>query len=303
MAVVTFANDDIQVIAAEACVQENLPVDDLRVHTLQLNAQTASGSPAVFDDTVKVPIYASTGAATVWNATTNNYEDETGTQSVTYKDVAIDTRKKRTIRIEELKILRTDIAPLVRLELENVARTMVNDVNALIINANFATNVTVGVVGSFDADVVVGLRSEDQIRKYPTSVRKAIFNTDYSIALQQDPVINNHNTLGPVDLGSNQILTSFAKFGGGLFEFEDIPTALNQVGFVTNGCGIAIAMPSMYQNNDPETYEQAELDWNGFKFLMRRHKEKATGDILITIEAQYGFAVADEDGIVRCVSA
>jgi len=303
MAAVTFANDDIQVIAAEACIQENLPVDDLRVHTLQLNAQTASGSPAVFEDTVKVPVYSASGAATAWNAATNNYEDETGTQVVTYKDVAIDQRKKRTIRIEELKTLRTDIAPLVRLELENVARTMVNDVNALIINANFATNSTVGVVGSFDSDVVVGLRSVDQIRKYPASMRKLVLNTDYSIALQQDPVINNHNTLSPVDLGSNQILTSFAKFGGGLYEFEDIPTALNQVGFATNGCGIAIAMPSMYQNNDPETYEQTELDWNGFKFLMRRHKEKSTGDTLITIEAQYGFAVADPLGIVRLVSA
>lgn len=300
---VTFANDDIQVIAAEACVQENLPVDDLRVHSIQLNAQTASGSPAVFSDTVKVPIYAATGAATAWNAATNNYEDATGSQSVTYKDVVINQRIKRTIEIDELSLLRTDIAPLVRLELENLARTMVIDVNSLIINANFATNVVVGVVGSFDSDVVVGLRSEDQIRQYPVSMRKAVFNTDYSIALQQDPVINNHNTLSPVDLGSNQILTSFAKFGGGLFEFEEIPTALNQVGFVTNGCGIAVAMPSMYQNNDPDTYEQTELDWNGFKFLMRRHKNKATGSIFITLEAQYGRSVADEDGIVRCVSA
>ena len=300
---VTFANDDIQVIAAEACVQENLPVDDLRVHSIQLTAQTASGSPAVFSDTVKVPIYAATGSATAWNASTNNYEDATGSQSVTYKDVVIDQRIKRTIEIDELSLLRTDIAPLVRLELENLARTMVADVNGLIINANFATNEIVGVVGSFDADVVVGLRSVDQIRKYPTSMRKCVLNTDYSIALQQDPVINNHNTLTPVDLGSNQILTSFAKFGGGLFEFEEIPTALNQVGFVTNGCGIAVAMPSMYQNNDPDTYEQTELDWNGFKFLMRRHKNKATGSIFITLEAQYGRSVADEDGIVRLISA
>ena len=182
-------------------------------------------------------------------------------------------------------------------------RTMVADVNALIINANFATNKVVGVVGSFDADIVVGLRAEAQIRQYPTSLRKLILNTDYSIALQQDPVINNHNTLSPVELGSNQILTSFAKFGGGLYEFEEIPTALNQVGFATNGCGIAIATPMQFQNNDPETYEQTMLNVNGYQFLLRRHKNKATGNVFITIEAQYGFAVADEDGIVRLVSA
>ena len=185
---VVFANDDIQVIAAEACVQENLPVDDLRVHSIQLNAQTAGGSPALFSDTVKVPIYAATGSATTWASGSNDYEDATSAQSVTYKDVVINQRKKRTIEIDELSLLRTDIAPLVRLELENVARTMVNDVNALIINANFATNKVVGVVGSFDADVVVGLRSEDQIRKYPTSMRKLVLNTDYSIALQQDQI-------------------------------------------------------------------------------------------------------------------
>jgi hypothetical protein len=300
---VTFVNDDLEMIAAEICIQENLPVDDLRVHALDLSPQTASGAPALFSDTVKVPLYSATGAATVWNSSSNNYETADGTQAVTYKDVVINTRKKKTIEIDELSLLRTDVAPLLRLELENVARTMVNDVNALIINANFATNKVVGVVGSFDADVVVGLRSVDQIRKYPQSMRKAIFNTDYSIALQQDPVINNHNTLSPVDLGSNQILTSFAKFGGGLFEFEDIPTALNQVGFATNGCGIAIAMPMQYQNNDPETFEQSMLNVNGFQFLLRRHKNKATGNVFITIEAQYGFSVADEDGIVRLVSA
>ena len=300
---VTFVNDDIQVIAAEACVQENLPVDDLRVHTISLNAQTASGAAAVLGDTVKVPIYAATGAATTWAAGSNDYEDATAAQSVTYKDVLIDQRKKRTIEIDEMSLLRTDIAPLVRLELENVARTMVNDVNALIINANFATNFNVGLVAAFDADILIGSRASDQIRQYPVSMRSAVLNTDYSLALMKDPVINNHNTLTPVPLGSNQILTNFAKFGGGLYEFEDIPTALNQVGFATNGCGIAIAMPSEYQQNDPETYEQTTLDWNGFKFLMRRHKNKATGSVFITIEAQYGFSVADEDGIVRFISA
>lgn len=300
---VVLANSDIQVLAAEACIQENLPVDDLTVHSLNLNAQTAGGSPSVFGDTVKVPIYSATGAATTFNSTTNNYEDATAAQGVTFKDVVINQRKKRTIEIDELDLLRLDIGPLLRLETGNVMRTMVNDVNALIINANFAVNKIVGVVGSFDADIVIGLRAEDQIRKYPTPLRKLVLNTDYSIALQQDPVINNHNTLNPVDLGSNQILTSFSKFGGGIFEFEDIPTALNQVGFATNGCGIAIATPMQFQTNDPEAFEQTMINVNGFQFLMRRHKNDATGAVFITIEAQYGFAVADQLGIVRLVSA
>jgi len=295
---VVLANSDIQVLAAEACIQENLPVDDLTVHSLNLNAQTAGGSPSVFGDTVKVPIYSATGAATTFNSTTNNYEDATAAQGVTFKDVVINQRKKRTIEIDELDLLRLDIGPLLRLETGNVMRTMVNDVNALIINANFAVNKIVGVVGSFDADIVIGLRAEDQIRKYPTPLRKLVLNTDYSIALQQDPVINNHNTLNPVDLG-----TSFSKFGGGIFEFEDIPTALNQVGFATNGCGIAIATPMQFQTNDPEAFEQTMINVNGFQFLMRRHKNDATGAVFITIEAQYGFAVADQLGIVRLVSA
>jgi hypothetical protein len=300
---VVLANSDINVLAAEACIQENLPVDDLTVHSLNLSAQTGGGSPSVFGDTVKVPIYSATGAATTFAKGSNDYGDATAAQGVTYKDVVINARKKRTIEIDEMDLLRLDIGPLLRLETENVMRTMVADVNALIINANFATNIIVGAVGAFDADVVVGLRAEDQIRQYPTSLRKCILNTDYSIALQKDPVINNHNKLTPVDLGSNQILTSFAKFGGGLFEFEEIPTALNQVGFATNGCGIAIAMPMQYQNNDPQTFEQSMLNVNGFPFLMRRHKDKDTGSVFITIEAQYGFSVADEDGIVRLVSA
>jgi len=301
---VTFANDDIEVIAAEACVQENLPVDDLRVHALELNPQTASGTPALYGDTTKVPIYAASGAALAWNKSTNNYETADVSQSVTYKSVIINQRKKRTIEIDELKINRTDVAPLVRLELENVARTMVNDVNGLILAANFAETVDIGLASAWDSDGVIELRGDsDQIRKYPTSMRKLALNVDYSIALQKDPAIKNHNTLTPVDLPSNQLLTSFAKFGGGLWEQEQLPTGENLVGIATNGCGIAIAMPSTYQQNDPTAYEQTTVMWNGFPFLMRKHKKQGSGDIYITIEAQYGFAVADELGIVRLTSA
>jgi hypothetical protein len=301
---VTLANADINVLAAEACVQENLVVDDLRVHALNLNALTAGGSPSVFGDTVKVPIYAASGAATVWNKSTNNYETADSSQSVTYKNVTIDTRKKRTIVIDELDELRTDMTPILRLELENVARTMVDDVNAIILNANFAQNVIVGADSAFDSDIVIDLRKNNsQIRKYPTTMRKLALNVDYSVALQRDPVIKNHNTLTPVGLSSNQILTSFAKFDGGLYEQEQIPTGENLVGFATNGCGIAIATPMQWQNNDPSTYEQSVISYNGFNFLLRRHKDKATGDTVFNIEAQYGFAVADELGIVRLVSA
>jgi hypothetical protein len=300
---VTLANADINVLAAEACVQENLVVDDLSVHSLNLNALTAGGSPSVFGDTVKVPIYAASGAATVWNSSTNNYETADSSQSVTYKNVAINTRKKRTIVIDEIDELRTDMAPILRLELENVARTMVDDVNGLILAANFAQAEIVGVDTAFDSDVVIDLRKDNaQIRKYPTSMRKLCLNVDYSVALQRDPVIKNHNTLAPVGLPNNQLLTSFAKFDGGLFEQEQVPTGENLVGFATNGCGIAIATPMQWQNNDPSTYEQSVISYNGFNFLLRRHKDKATGNTIFNIEAQYGFGVADELGIVRLTS-
>ena len=300
---VVLANSDIQVLAAEACIQENLPVDDLRVHALNLSAQTAGGSPSVFSDTVKVPIYSATGAATVFNKATNNYETADASQGVTYKDVVINNRKKRTIEIDELDLLRLDIGPLIRMEAENVMRTMVDDVNGLITVANFASDKVVGVAGSFDSDVVIDIRALDQVRKYPTSMRSLALNTDYGIALQKDPAIKNHNTLRPEGLSSSVLLTSFAKFDGGLYEMEQIPSAENLVGFVSNGCGIAIATPMQYQNNDPDTYEQSEIDFNGFKFLMRRFKVKGSGSVFITIEAQYGFAVADEVGITRLVSA
>jgi len=302
---VTLANADINVLAAEACVQENLVVDDLRVHALNLNALTAGGSPSVYGDTVKVPIYAASGAAGAWNKSSNNYGTASSSQSVTYKDVTINTRKKRTIVIDELDELRTDMTPILRLELENVARTMVDDVNAIILNANFAQNVVVGAASAFDSDVAIDLRKDNaQIRKYPITMRKLALNVDYSVALQRDPVIKNHNTLSPVGLSSNQILTSFAKFGGGIYEQEQIAAnGENLVGFVTNGCGIAIATPMQWQNNDPSTYEQSVISYNGFNFLLRRHKNKDTGDTIFNIEAQYGFAVADELGIVRLLSA
>jgi len=300
----TFANDNIEVIAAQACTQENLPVDDLRVHALELNPQTASGTPAVFDDTVKVPIFSATGAATTFNTSTNNYETPDSSQSVTYKPVTIDQRKKRTIEVPEIKLLRTDITKLVQLEFENVTRTMVDDVNGLILASNFAQSINVGADSAFDSDVVINLRKNNaQIRKYPTSMRNLALNVDYAVALQNDPAIKNHNTLRPVDLPNSQLLTSFSKFGGGIWEQEQLPTGENLVGLATNGCGIAIAMPALYQDNDPDTYEQTTMMWNGFPFLMRKHKKQGSGSVFITIEAQYGFGVADELGIVRLTSA
>ncbi len=298
----TIANDDINVIAAEICVQENLPVDDLRVHALELNPMTASEHPAIFGDTTKVPIYSATGSANAWNSSSNNYETA-DSQGVTYKDIVINQRKKRTVTIDELQILRTDVVPLLKLELENVARTMVDDVNTLITAGNFALAVNVGPASGFDSDTVIDLKTQAQIKKYPASMRKLALNDTYATALMKDPAIKNHNTLSPIGLQNNQLLTSFSKFDGGVYEMEQIPSAGNLVGFATNGCGIAIAMTSMYQNNEDGEYEQTILNWSGFNFLMRRHKVRGTGAIFFSIEAHYGFGVADEVGIVRATSA
>ncbi len=300
----TVANDDISVIGQQLCVQENLPVDDLSVHALALSATTGDNNSAVYGDTVKVPIYSATGDATEWNSSTNNYSTIDGTQSVTFKDVVINQRYKKTIEIDEMDLFKVDVAPILRLELENVARTMVDIVNADITVANFATSKVVGAVGAFDSDVVIDVRAEDQVRQYPQSMRKLAMNVPYSIALQKDPAIKNHNTLTPVGLPSNYLLTSFAKFDGGLFELEQLPTAENLVGIATNGCGLAIATPAKFQGNDPDTsFDQTIVSHNGFNFLLRRTKVVATGAIQFTIEAQWGSAVADELGITRLTSA
>lgn len=302
MAEITLSNADIKVLAAEACIQENLPVDELGVHTLNITPQTASGTPAQLNDTAKIPVYSATGSAATFDKTTNNYETS-DSQSVVYKDVVINQRKKKTIQVDALDILRLDIAPLLRLETENVYRTVVDDINATILNANFATNKVVGLASAFDSDSVIDIRSLDQVRKYPRAMRKLALNVDYSIALQKDPAIKNHNTLTPSGLPSNQILTSFSQFAS-IHEMEQIAdNAQNLVGFATNGCGIAIAMPSVFQAPAMSQIEQTMFMYNGVPMMLRRHQDSATGDYFITIEAQYGFAVADQLGITRLVSA
>lgn len=301
---ITVANAPITLIGDKLAVQENLPVDDLTPFSMALGASTAGGNAAQLGDTVKVPIYAATGDAQDWDSSTNNYNTVDGTQTVTFKDVAIDQRILKTIEVDEMDLFKIDVEPLLRLELENVCRTAVDRVMALVTPTNFSTTINVGAAGSFDSDVVIGLRGEDQVRKYNQSMRKLALNVDYSIALQKDPVINNHNTLSPVALPSNVILNSFSKFGGGLYECENMVEANNVVGFVTNGNGIAIATPAAYQSNDPSTtYEQTSVMYNGWQFLLRRHKKEDTGAIVFNIELQFGFAVADELGICPLVSA
>lgn len=301
---VTVANAPINLIGDKLAVQNNLAVDDLVPFSMALGASTAGGNSAQLGDTVKVPIYSATGDATDWNSSTHNYGSVDGTQGVTFKDVAIDQRILKTIEIDEMDLFKVDVAPILSLELENVARTAVDRVMALVTPTNFATTITVGSDTAFDASKVIDLRKEDQVRKYNSAMRKLALNVDYSIALQQDPVINNHNTLRPVDLPSNVILTSFSKFGGGLYESENMTSANNVVGFVTNGNGIAIATPSAYQSNDPSTtFEQTTVSYNGWDFLLRRTKDTDTGAVRFTIELQFGFAVADELGICPLISA
>ena len=301
---VTVANAPINLIGDKLAVQKNLSVDDLTPFAMSLGAQTAGGNSAQLGDTVKVPIYSATGDAVDWNSSTQNYGTVNGTQTVTFKDVAIDQRIIKTVEIDEMDLFKVDVAPILSLELENVARTAVNRVMALVTPTNFATTITVGAENAFDAGKVIDLRKEDQVRKYNSAMRKLALNVDYSIALQQDPVINNHNTLRPVDLPSNVILNSFSKFGGGLYECENMTSANNVVGFVTNGNGIAIATPSAYQSNDPSTtFEQTVVSYNGWDFLLRRTKDTDTGAVRFSIELQFGFAVADELGICPLISA
>lgn len=301
---ITVANAPINLIGDKLAVQNNLSVDDLAPFSMALGASTAGGNSAQLGDTVKVPIYSATGDATDWNSSTNNYGTVDGTQGVTFKDVAIDQRILKTIEIDEMDLFKVDVTPILSLELENVARTAVDRVMALVTPTNFATTITVGSDTAFDASKVIDLRKEDQVRKYNSAMRKLALNVDYSIALQQDPVINNHNTLRPVDLPSNVILNSFSKFGGGLYESENMTSANNVVGFVTNGNGIAIATPSAYQSNDPSTtFEQTTVSYNGWDFLLRRTKDTDTGAVRFTIELQFGFAVADELAICPLISA
>ncbi len=301
---ITVANAPINLIGDKLAVQANLSVDDLSPFSMALGASTAGGNAAQMGDTVKVPIYAATGDAQDWDASTNNYNTIDGTQSVRFKNVAIDQRIIKTVKVDEMDLFKVDVDPLLALELENVCRTAVDRVMALVTPTNFATTIDVGAASSFDSDVVIGLREEDQVRKYNQAMRKLALNVDYSIALQKDPVINNHNTAGVVAIESNVILNSFSKFGGGLYECENMVEANNVVGFVTNGNGIAIATPASYQSNDPATtYEQTTVNYNGWQFLLRRHKQEDTGAIVFNIELQFGFAVADELAICPLVSA
>ncbi len=301
---ITVANAPINLIGDKLAVQANLSVDDLSPFRMALGASTSGGNAAQMGDTVKVPIYAATGDAQDWDASTNNYNTIDGTQSVRFKNVAIDQRIIKTVKVDEMDLFKVDVDPLLALELENVCRTAVDRVMALVTPTNFATTIDVGAASSFDSDVVIGLREEDQVRKYNQAMRKLALNVDYSIALQKDPVINNHNTAGVVAIESNVILNSFSKFGGGLYECENMVEANNVVGFVTNGNGIAIATPASYQSNDPATtYEQTTVNYNGWQFLLRRHKQEDTGAIVFNIELQFGFAVADELAICPLVSA
>ena len=274
------------------------------IHNTEENEEVKAKLNQFADDIIAANKLANVTKHIVGFQGTQNYGTVDGTQGVTFKDVAIDQRIIKTIEIDEMDLFKVDVAPILSLELENVARTAVDRVMALVTPTNFATTITVGADTAFDASKVIDLRKEDQVRKYNSAMRKLALNVDYSIALQQDPVINNHNTLRPVDLPSNVILNSFSKFGGGLYESENMTSANNVVGFVTNGNGIAIATPSAYQSNDPSTtFEQTTVSYNGWDFLLRRTKDTNTGAVRFSIELQFGFAVADELGICPLISA
>ena len=296
---VTVANAPINLIGDKLAVQNNLSVDDLNPFAMSLGAQTAGGNSAQLGDTVKVPIYSATGDASDWNSSTQNYGTVDGTQGVTFKDVAIDQRIIKTIEIDEMDLFKVDVAPILSLELENVARTAVDRVMALVTPTNFATTITVGSDTSFDASKVIDLRKEDQVRKYNSAMRKLALNVPFSIQLQKDNAIKNHNTQAPVGLPSNTIVTNYSQFAS-ITEMEQLAAnGEDLAGIVTNGCGIAIAMPSVFQAPAMSQIEQTMFMYNGVPMMLRRHQDSATGDYFITVEAQYGFEVADELGIVR----
>ena len=252
-------------------------------------------------DTVQVPLLANLTAST----TENDYETDTGSAGVV--EVALNRYQKVTVGLTDRQFSESSAATLELYAVQQakaVARAVLADIWAIIINANFAAKTTKALGAFTSADpraIRVALTKAD----VPINDRTLFLDPDYYDKLVGDTTISIASALhyGGTEVVREGMIPRFLGFA--MAESNIIPTAENLKGFAVHPSAIAIAMRTLKPQEPSEYLEARNVtdEKSGITLGYRRHYAAGKGKHFCTFEAVYGRSVGIAAGLHRIVSA
>ena len=252
--------------------------------------------------TVDVPIPANITAGTTKNA----YETE-DTATLGVASVPLSSYAKATVGITDEQFLNSSAARLEKFAVQQakaVARKIISDAWALIINANYALKQTKALASITTADIraMRVLMSKNNV---PLMDRSLILNPDAYDMVAGDTTVSLANAMAYG--GSERIRDGIVPrlLGFDMYESNIVPTTENLVGFAVHPAAMAIAIRTL-QPQAPGEYLEARVikdEASGIGLGYRRHYSTSRGIHYCTFEAIYGAVRAVPEGLVRLVTA
>lgn len=289
-------NDSIIADAAiEAFVAE---LASLRAFSTDFSAETAQKGASV-----QVAIPANITAGTTQNA----YETE-DTSALNVATVPLTSYAKATVGITDLQFANSSSARLekfARQQAKAVARKIITDAWALIINARYTQKVTKALASLSVADVralKVLLGKAD----VPLMDRSLILNVDAFDKIAGDTTITLANAMfyGGTEVVREGVIPRLLGFD--VIESNIVPAnGENLIGFAVHPSAMAIAIRTLLPQAPGEYLESRVItdEKSGIGLGYRRHYSTAKGTHYCTFEAIYGAVAAVPTGLARLVTA
>jgi hypothetical protein len=280
----------IQAFVAELAV--------LRAFSTDFSAETAAKGASV-----QVPIPANITAGTTEKA----YETE-DTAAINVATVPLTSYAKATAGITDKQFANSSSARLERFAVQQakaVARKIITDAWALIINATYSQKVTKALASLTSADVRA-LRVLLSKADVPVNERALFLNVDAYDKITADTTMTIANAAyygGPDVIREGRVPR---LLGFDVFESNIIPgNSENLIGFAVHPSAMAIAIRTLAPQAPSEYLETRVVtdEASGIGLGYRRHYSPAKGTHYCTFEAIYGAVAAVPAGLARLVTA
>lgn len=253
--------------------------------------------------TVAVAIPANITASTTPNA----YETE-DTAALGAANVPLTGYAKATVAITDQQAATSTAAKLEKFATQQakaVARKIIADAWALILNATYSQKVT-KALGSFSSGDVRALRVLLDKADVPVEDRSLILNPDFYDKLTADTTINIASALhyGGTEVVRDGLIPKYLGFA--MHNSNIIPAnGENLVGFAVHPSAMAIAIRPLKPQAPGEYLETRVVsdEKSGISLGYRRHYSPGTGKHFCTFEAVYGAVAAVPAGLARIVTA
>lgn len=255
--------------------------------------------------TVNVPVYNSYTAGDFAGDYTTNASNDVGAVTVT-----VNKHKYKTISLTDLENANNG-AGSTRWEMfgqklgEALALSVFQDVLSLVTAANFGTAAITSASSAFDTDDVVDLKALCDADKMPKSGRGLVLADGHFNALLKDSGVKNAANYGSTDGIQQGMIPNLVGYK--TWQSGAIPAnSENLVGFGATESAIAMAMRYLVPQRGGDGYDavaQLQDPVTGAVLGMREWVDPATGTAYMTLEANYGYSVGQEDALTRIVSS